>query len=49
MTLQEFIGNSVVPPAAGTLDCQALGGDLIIYSSITDNKTQDSAIYVAQR
>lgn len=49
VTLQEFIGASVAIPPAGTLDCQAFGGDLIIYSSITDNKTNDSAIYVALR
>ena len=48
VTLQEFIGASVAVPPAGTLDCQPFFGDLIIYSSITDNRTNDSAIYTAR-
>jgi hypothetical protein len=48
VTLQEFIGASVAIPPAGTLDCQAFFGDLAIYSSITDNRTNDSAIYIAR-
>jgi hypothetical protein len=48
VTLQEFIGASLAVPPAGTLDCQAFFGDLIIYSSITDNRTNDSAIYTAR-
>jgi len=48
VTLQEFIGASVAVPPAGTLDCQAFFGDLIMYSSVTDNKTNDSAIYIAR-
>jgi hypothetical protein len=48
VTLQEFIGASVAVPPAGTLDCQGFFGDLIIYSSITDNRTNDSAIYIAR-
>lgn len=47
--LQEFIGSTTAIPPAGSLDCQAFGGDFIIYSSITDNKTNDSAIYLAPR
>jgi hypothetical protein len=46
--LQEFIGASVAIPPAGTLDCQPFFGDLAIYSSITDNRTNDSAIYIAR-
>jgi hypothetical protein len=49
VTLQEFIGASVAVPAAGTLDCQPFFGDLAIYSSITDNRTNDSAIYIARQ
>jgi hypothetical protein len=48
VTLQEFIGASVAIPPAGTLDCQGFFGDLAIYSSITDNRTNDSAIYIAR-
>ncbi len=48
VTLQEFLPTGVTVPAAGSLDCQALG-EMVIYSSITDNKTNDSAIYIAQR
>jgi hypothetical protein len=48
VTLQEFIGASVAVPPAGTLDCQGFFGDSIIYSSITDNRTNDSAIYIAR-
>ncbi|MEA2338987.1 MAG: hypothetical protein QOE82_2994 [Thermoanaerobaculia bacterium] len=44
--LQEFIGAGVAIPPAGTLDCQAFFGDLVIYSSITDNRTNDSAVYI---
>ncbi|HEV7570635.1 MAG TPA: hypothetical protein VGQ21_03970, partial [Thermoanaerobaculia bacterium] len=47
--LQEFIGASVAIPPGGSLDCQPFFGDLIIYSSITDNRTNDSAIYIARR
>ena len=46
--LQEFIGASVPVPVGGSLDCQAFFGDLVIYSSITDNRTNDSAIYIAR-
>jgi hypothetical protein len=46
--LQEFIGASVAIPPGGSLDCQPFFGDLIIYSSITDNRTNDSAIYIAR-
>jgi hypothetical protein len=48
VTLQEFIGASVAVPPGGNLDCQPFFGDLIIYSSITDNRTNDSAIYIAR-
>ncbi|HEX3577016.1 MAG TPA: hypothetical protein VHY33_00515 [Thermoanaerobaculia bacterium] len=48
VTLQEFIGATTAIPPAGNLDCQTFG-DVIFYSSVTDNKTNDSAIYVARR
>jgi hypothetical protein len=48
VTLQEFIGASVAVPPGGSLDCQPFFGDLAIYSSITDNRTNDSAIYIAR-
>ena len=47
-TLQEFIGATVAIPAGGSLDCQPFFGDLAVYSSITDNRTNDSAIYIGR-
>jgi hypothetical protein len=49
VTLQDFLGAGVAIPAGGSLDCQPFFGDIAVYSSITDNRTNDSAIYIPRR
>ncbi len=47
-SLQDFIGTTPAT-AAGSMYFQVTGGDLIVYASTTDNRTNDSAIAIAQK